>query len=89
MKNVFAKMKHAVAKKKAVIMGSGALVALGATQSHAALSPEQQAMVDAVVTAFTDLTAAVSTMGLANVGIAVSIVIVGLVVAFIFRGGRG
>jgi len=60
MKKIVSKMKQFVAKKKAPIIGAGALVVLGATQSQAALSTEAQAMVDAVTAAFGDLVGAVS-----------------------------
>ncbi|WPD22832.1 MAG: hypothetical protein SD837_21945 [Candidatus Electrothrix scaldis] len=86
---IYPKIKQFVAKKKAPIIGAGALVVLGATQSQAALSPEAQAMVDAVTAAFADLVGAVSSMATANISVAIAIVVAALVIGYVYRAGRG
>jgi hypothetical protein len=84
LKNVFTG-KFAVLTAAAV----ATVPVLSAGPSLAALSTEEQAMVTAVTTKFTDIVGAISEMATANLGIAVAIVVGSLVIGYALRAGRG
>ncbi len=88
MKKVIAKVRKACFSKH-VMAGTAAAAVAAPLSSFAALSTEQAAMVTAVETAFTDIAGAISSMATSNLGVAIAIVIAGLVIGYALRAGRG
>lgn len=84
----FNKLKSIFTRKTALVAAAGAAAvpALTATPSHAALSAEMQGALDAAVAAFTDIAAAIGDLVVANIAVAIAIVIGAIIVGYVKSG---
>lgn len=86
----FSKIKEAFVQKcklALALAGAVAFPVLSSAPAHAALSADAQSAVDSAVTAFQDIAAAIGDLVVANIGVAIAIVIGAIIVGYI-KGGR-
>jgi hypothetical protein len=83
------KMKQFLTKKKAAVAAGAGSLALIASNASAALSIEEQALVDTVTGKLTDLVSAITSMVTANLGVAAAIIVGSLIIGYFYRAGRG
>lgn len=87
---MFSNLKSKVVSfcKGGLIAGAAAVPVLSSAPAYAALDPEIQAVIDKATATFTDLSAAVGTLGVGYIGVAIAMVVVMLVVGFVWMAKR-
>ncbi len=82
------KLKGIVTSKTALVAAAGAaaLPMLYSAPAHAALTTDEQAMIDAVITKLGDIAGAIGSLVTANLGIAIALLLGAVIYGFVRKG---